>query len=191
MKTKCAGCGKVLTDEQGNRLEDAYFDSSLTKKKAEDDVIYAWCKECYTKKVGVMELTYSVELGNYDWANPSEKQTYIYFAVKENTKIVLSCNFTLDPENYEYWRERFDEDPIDAFREASEAWFDEILYSTEEEKVKEMLKFVDEHENELYLSFYRKRLKELERRKKRLESEIEAIKGEIERLELMSDDRRK
>jgi len=52
MKTKCAGCGKVLTDEQGNRLEDAYFDSSLTKKKTEeDDVIYAWCKECYTKKV--------------------------------------------------------------------------------------------------------------------------------------------
>lgn len=49
MATICTSCHKVLTDKEGGRLESAIFDSSLAhlKKESTDDIIYAWCAECY------------------------------------------------------------------------------------------------------------------------------------------------
>jgi hypothetical protein len=53
MVTRCAKCGRILTDAKGRRKRDGYFDSSLVDRKKEYEQrqtkkadVWAWCKEC-------------------------------------------------------------------------------------------------------------------------------------------------
>lgn len=50
MRTECTNCGKVLTNEAGERLENGNFDPTLPTKPSTDSVTYAWCDECYQGK---------------------------------------------------------------------------------------------------------------------------------------------
>lgn len=55
IKTICAGCGCVLTDENGVRLHDGYFDGSIPLPTK--DTTFAWCADCYARRVQYRPLT--------------------------------------------------------------------------------------------------------------------------------------
>ena len=50
MKTICAGCDLVLTDDRG-RIHSGNYDSNFPLPKMTADTAYAWCDQCYEKLV--------------------------------------------------------------------------------------------------------------------------------------------
>jgi len=72
IQTKCLNCGTILTDEDGNRVESAYADSSLPSRPMDDDVTWLRCGDCrevakrrsrgrYTEEVGGIGNLMTVE----------------------------------------------------------------------------------------------------------------------------------
>jgi len=133
-----------------------------------------------------MKLIYSISKGCYNLLNLSEESISIFLGVKDEEKTVKTASFTLeyDEAEYEYWKDRFAEDPIDAFREAAQKWFDSILYASREEEVRDMLEFLDKHETELYITYYKEKIKKLEKKRATIDKEIEAIRNLIKTLKM-------
>lgn len=47
MITRCQNCGNVLTNEEGERLRPANFDSSLPHRRADPNTTWSRCDPCY------------------------------------------------------------------------------------------------------------------------------------------------
>lgn len=45
--TRCLNCGRVLTNEKGERLEDGVFDSSLPVRPTDETTTWARCEKCH------------------------------------------------------------------------------------------------------------------------------------------------
>ena len=84
----------------------------------------------------------STHVGKYDFANPDEKQLSIWIRILE----VCNVRITLDPEDNEDLEDEslpWDE----LIQESCKRWLKKIWISTQEDKVKELLKWIGIKEN--------------------------------------------
>jgi len=84
MKTICAQCGKILTDEFGNRLHSANFDSEIPHPTKY--FTYAWCNICAAKRKNGEKKRY-VRI----YFRDHNRKAKWYWAIKIKNKKYIRC----------------------------------------------------------------------------------------------------
>jgi hypothetical protein len=101
-----------------------------------------------------MKLEYRIQRGHYNFCNPQEWQTIIFLKLND-----LSLSLSLDADDYDYYKNEFDESPIDAAIEAMEKYQKRTLWSSTLEKLPEFKKQLEQNEDEIMIDFLENKLK--------------------------------
>ncbi len=110
----------------------------------------------------MMHYTISVREGRFDLANPNRIMFSNWVGVYKDGTQVKSVSVLANAPIF------FEDDKPEDIAQALEKWLDSMWYTSQEEKVKEMIQFLREHSEELY--------------KGKIQREIEKIDEQIEKL---------
>ena len=123
-----------------------------------------------------------VREGHFNWANPSEVSTSNWVGVySDEGKFIKAVSVTADGPIF------YDDDEPEDIAEALENWLDGMLYASDEEEIRNMIKFLREHSKELWKGKLQWGIKRIEEKIKELNEEKEYLQQQYE--ELLADDR--
>jgi len=117
--------------------------------------------------------------GRYNILNPSETRVKNSVAIYDDKRAIKSVSVLSDEPIF------YDDDNPEQIAEALENWLKHMLFTSNEEKVRDMIQFLRKHSKELtkgrlYYDIERveEQIKELEEKKKDLTAQLEELEGE-------------
>lgn len=181
-------CGKDLTNE------DVYFDSRLRKRKleilktkglTEDDITYGWCQDCYKteiSKIKIKKMYYRIDTqeGRFNLLDPSEERVSNWIGIYDGDELIKAASLLSESQIFS------DDDTPEEIADTLENELSRIIYSSEEEDIRDVINFLRENAKELRkgkllkdIEDTEQKIEELQRLKEKLFSELRNIENDI------------
>lgn len=130
-------------------------------------------------RIKITNVSWSIREGCYNLCDPTQVTTEITFSIKvEDEEKSRRISVSLD-EGYSIdYKNMFADDPIEAIRDAVEEERKRLMYSTGWKETKEMMKFIEQYEDEILEMCFHIKIAQIREKIDRFNKEIEiAEKG--------------